>query len=55
MRQRFMLGGGPAIVPTRWDKAKACAAAQYFIARITIGNMSNFPRFVFDRPENLQY
>jgi hypothetical protein len=55
MRQRFMPGCGPAIVPTRWDKAKARAGAQYFIARITIENMSNFPSFVFDRPENLQY
>jgi hypothetical protein len=55
MRQRFMLGDGAAIVPTRWDKAKAGAGAQYFIARITLENMTNFPSFVFDRPENLQY
>jgi hypothetical protein len=52
MRHRFMLGSRPAIVPTRWDKAKACAGAQYFIARITA---VNFPSFVIDRPENLQY
>jgi hypothetical protein len=52
MRHRFMLGSRPAIVPTRWDKAKACAGEQYFIARITT---VNFPSFVFDRPENLQY
>jgi hypothetical protein len=52
MRQRFMAGCRPPVVRTQWDKAKAGAGAQYFIARITT---ENFPSFVFDRPENLQY
>jgi hypothetical protein len=38
-------------VQTRWDKAKAGGAAQYFIARFT---REIIPSFVFDRPENLQ-